>query len=128
MNTTTLPCGFLRLLTESLMGNMREVAQEIEQCGLDRDAYPEPLARLDAIRALLDALGWGTVPRIDVDAHRQVIETSLAARLTDERCMQTDAEEGSGPDAERQRQRAYAYTLEIESFMADAGLPIPPRP
>jgi hypothetical protein len=127
MHTTTLSGDFLRLLTESLMGNMREVAQEIEQCGLDHDAYPEPLARLDGIRAALDALCWGTVPSIDVDAHRQVIEASLSSRLTDERCLQADAEAMSGnPDAERQRQRAYAYTLEIERFMSDAGLTIPP--
>jgi hypothetical protein len=128
MHTTTLPDGFLRLLTESLMGNMREVAQEIEQCGLDRDAYPEPLRRLDAIRGALDALGWGAISSIDVDAHRQVIEASLSARLTDERYLQADVEDMSGPDAERQRQRAYAYTLEIEQFMADTGIPIPRQP
>jgi hypothetical protein len=127
MHTTTLPDGFLRLLTESLLGNMREVAQDLEQCGLDRDAYPEPLAHLDGIRAALDALGWGTVPSIDLDAHRQVIEASLSGRLADERCLQADAEAMPGnPDAERQRQRAYSYTLQIERFMSDAGLTIPP--
>jgi hypothetical protein len=120
-----IAADFLPLLAGSLMGNMREVAQEIEQCGVERDAYPAPLARLDATRAALDAIGWGTVPSIDMDAHRQVIEASLSGRLADEHCMQADAEDMPGAAAARQRQRAYTYALQIERFMSDAGLTIP---
>jgi hypothetical protein len=121
----TIPADLLELLAESLMGiAMRGVAGELEQCGTDPDAYPAVLARFDAVREALDTLNWGDATTgVDMGAHRQVVASTLTTRLAGEREIQADAESTpDNPDAERQRQRAYGYILQIERFMAEAGL------
>jgi hypothetical protein len=106
------------------MNDMRGIAGDLEECGVNADAYPSVLARLDAVRGALDTLGWGAVATaVDMGAHRQVVASALSTRLAGERELQADAEsEPENPDAGAQRQRAYAYVLQIEKFMAEAGL------
>jgi hypothetical protein len=105
------------------MDDMREIAGELEQCGVNADAYPAVLARLDVVRGALDTLGWGAAATaVDMGAHRQVVASALTTRLAGERELQADAESTpENPDAERQRQRAYGYILQIERFMAEGG-------
>jgi hypothetical protein len=105
------------------MSDMRGIAGDLEQCGVNADAYPAVLARLDAVRGALDTLGWGAATGVDMGAHRQVVASALSTRLAGERELQADAEsEPENPTAEHQRQRAFAYVLQIEKFMAEAGL------
>jgi hypothetical protein len=119
--------AFLPLLTECLLGVFHNAAEEVEQCWLDAESYPGPLRRFDAIRAALDALDWGRSGTVDIAAHHWAIETALRDRLDTERHLQESAEAQAmtAPSAERQRERAYRYRLDIETFMADVGLPIP---
>jgi hypothetical protein len=120
--TTTIPADFRPLLTECLLGTLRHTVEAVEQCGLHPDAYPEPLSEFDAIRAALDALGWGAATEIDVDAHRWALEQALADRLGIERSMQATAEADGD---ETGRQRAYGYVLTIETWAESAGVVVP---
>jgi len=122
----TVPEDFLPLLTEALLGEMRDAAQGIERAGLDLDAYPDALEHFDALRALLVALGWGTVAAFDMDPHRDVLQRTLVRRLETERAFMEDAKESSAAEgAERQHQRAYRFALQIEGFMETVGVEIP---
>lgn len=126
--TIAVPSEFLPLLLECLLSALRSAAQAIESCGLDPEAYREPLSEFDAIRATLDAIGWGATTERDVDAHREALQAALTARLETERAMLADARvsiEREHRGGEDQVQAAYAYTLRVERFMRDAGLEIP---
>lgn len=126
----TVPEDFLGLLTEALLSDMQDAAQGVERAGargqFDRVSYLDALERFDSIRALLVALGWGTVAEIDMDPHRDVLQRALAGRLETEHCFMDDAKECSTAEgAERQYKRAHAYALQLEAFMRDAALEIP---
>lgn len=117
---------FLPLLTESLLESLRYAAEAVVDAGLAAESYPEPLSEFDAVRAALDAIGWGAAGHIDVDAHRDVLQKALAIRLATERHLRQSAEAAPENDgAERQRQRAHRCALELETFMHAAGLTIP---
>jgi hypothetical protein len=121
----TVPEDFLGLLTESVQADLREAAEAIEVARDDVELCADALERLDADRALLDALGWGTVATLDVDPHRDVLARALAERLELERGFLADAERSRAAGAEDQHQRAYRYALQIESFMETIGMEIP---
>lgn len=124
----TIPGDFMDLLVEALLTSFRHAAQEVEDAGLAPEVYPDRLERFDAIRWLLDALGWGArgAVGIDLDAHRDVLQQTLSDRLDMERAFMADADNSASAEgASEQRQRAYAYALEVERFMDSAGLTIP---
>jgi hypothetical protein len=119
----TVPADFADVLVETLLGDLQTAAQNVEG-GPDADA----LERFDAIRELLDAIGWGERERIDLDLYGYALQRALADRLELERLMMADAAESvekRHKNAEQARDRAYAYALEIERFMDSAGLTIP---
>jgi len=123
-----VPGDFRELLTECLLEALRDAAETIEQCGLHAESYPEPLSEFDAIRAALDALGWGAATAIDVDAHRGALQRALSGRLATERhiCATAIADiERGHTGAERGRVTAYTHCCRIEAFMHTAGLTIP---
>lgn len=123
----TIPVDFMGLLVESLLSELRVAAQHVEDAGLDPAGYPGPLASFDAIRRLLDVLGWGEhgTAEIDLDDHEDVLARVLGERLAIERDSLADADrDPAALGAREQRERAYAYTLQIEGFMLDAGLEI----
>ncbi len=117
------PTDFLPLLQECVLGVMHDAAEEVEHARFDVEAYQQPLARLDRIRALLDVTNWGEHGDIDLSEHREALQDALSDRLATERDMQVRA--GEAPKDDEGRQRAYRYGLEIEAFMAEAGLEIP---
>jgi hypothetical protein len=121
----TVPEDFADVLFESLIGELRQAGAAIETAP-DRDA----LEHFDSIRELLDAIGWGSGERIDLDLYGDALRQVLANRLSLERYMLADAAESvekGHKGAEQARERAYAYALEIERFLHEAGLPIPPE-
>jgi hypothetical protein len=122
----TVPDDFLPLLTECVLGVMHDAAEELEQAGFDVDSYPEPLEQLGAIRAALDAIGWGATGSVDLGIHRWAFEKALRDRLATERHLQASAERMPTDAGKTQREIAYRHALEIETFMSDAGLAIPP--
>lgn len=123
-----VPEDFMGLLVEALLSELILAAQHVEDAGLDPASYPRPLARFDAIRALLDALGWGEhgTAEIDLDPQGDVLAQALAGRLAMERDSIIDAEGSpTARGAREQRERARGYVLQIERFMRAAGLEIP---
>jgi hypothetical protein len=109
----TVPDDFADELVETLIGELRQAGAAIE-VGPDRDV----LERFDAIRELLDAIGWGDGERIDLDLYGYALQRALADRLELERLMMADAAESvekGHKNAEQARDRAYGYTLEIET-------------
>jgi hypothetical protein len=120
----TVPDDFDALLVETLIGDLQTAAQNVEG-GPDADS----LERFDSIRELLDAIGWGESGRIDLDLYGYALARALADRLDLERHMAADAAESvekGHKNAEQARDHAYRYALQIETFMHDAGLTIPP--
>jgi hypothetical protein len=123
-----VPGDFRELLTECLLEALRDAAETIEQCGLYAESYPEPLSEFDAIRAALDATGWGAATEVDADAHRGALQRALSGRLATERhiCATAIADiERGHTGAERGRVTAYTHCCRIEAFMHTAGLTIP---
>ncbi len=119
----TVPCDFADVLVETLLTDLQTAAQNVEG-GPDADA----LERFDAIRELLDAIGWGEGERIDLDLYGYALARALADRLDLERHMAADAAESvekGHKNAEQARDHAYRYALQIETFMHDVGLTIP---
>jgi hypothetical protein len=118
---------FLPLLSESLLEAMRDTAEAVEQAGFDVDSYREPLARLDRLRALLDAMEWGEHADIDLHVHREALQDALSERLATERSMMAEgaksAREGR-ESGEQQREQAQGYVRQIEAFARDAGLDV----
>ncbi len=122
---SAIPADFLPLLTEALIEDLQTAAQEIGHCRPDAD-IAAALERFDAIRAPLDATGWGARAEIDLHAHRDVLQRTLAGRLATERDLLADAQRAPRTDSdEEQYQNAYGYILQLEAFMDETGLEIP---
>ncbi len=115
-----IPAEFRPLLTECLLGVMQDAAADVEGCGFDAEAYPEPLERLDRIRAALDATGWGAGADIDLGAHRDALQDALSDRLETEHHLVSE----QGQAAKKQRQRACRYALQIEAWAESVGLEV----
>jgi hypothetical protein len=116
------PSEFLPLLRDCLLWKLTLTAQDMDLCASNAEAWREPLERFDRIRAALDATGWCEHSDIDLDAHRQELQEALALGLETERSLMAEG----GEAAKDQRHDAYRQALEIERFMHEAGLEIPP--
>jgi hypothetical protein len=135
MSTTlTVPAEIVAHLRCGLHIELGHAAEEIATLNSlrDRESYPdwyaEPLGQLDAVRALLDAVGWSTIDdrkpvEIEVDQHRPILVAALRCLLEVERDL-IDVDP-SFEGAERQRRRASRAVREIESFLADYDLQQP---
>lgn len=135
MSTTlTVPAPIVGHLRCGLHSELGQAAAEIDGLSVlpEREAHPEwfeePLRQLDAVRALLDVIGWGEPAvsepvEVDLDRHRAALIAALAGLLEIERdLLDVDT---SFEGAERQRERAGHAVSEIESFLADNDLPVP---
>jgi hypothetical protein len=137
-----VPADFMDLLVESLLADFTLAAQGVEGAGVTPASYPTPLAWFDAIRALLDELGWGEretvdiddvhrealqrVRVVDLDVHREALQRVLVDRLEEEHARIVDADRNiTAEGAQKQRESAYRWSLQVEQFMDAAGLDIP---
>ncbi len=92
MNTVVIPAEVADLLRDGLRSQIALSAQDIssaEQTPEDRcypERYQEPLRSLDALRALMDQIGWSTPPsdlKIDLDTHAWALTAALQDQLSD---------------------------------------------
>jgi hypothetical protein len=121
----TIPAEFRPLLVESLLEGLRYAAEELVDAGLAVESYTEPLSVFDAVRATLDAIGWGARADVDVDKHRGALQHALTGRLETERHLRQSAELTPSEGAEQQREHAHRCALQIEAFMQHSGLEVP---
>lgn len=130
----TVPAAVVKHLRIGLFSDLGDAVYEIDGfCVLaGRETHPEwftePMRELDAVRALLDVIGWGEPSvsepvTIDLDRHRPTLEVALTGLLELERDL-LDVDP-SYRGAGRQRERAGRAVGEIESFLAANGMPIP---
>lgn len=130
----TVPASVVKHLRIGLFSDLGDAVNEIDGfCVLaGRETHPEwfeaPMRQLDAVRALLDVIGWGepvvAMPiAVDLDRHRSTLESALTGLLELERDMLDVDPSYSG--AERQRERAGRAVAEIEGFLAANDMPIP---
>lgn len=128
-----VPDDLMPVLIDSLVSELLDAAEGVERAAAraldearrDPDTYARPLAHFDAIRAALDALKWGGLLTIDLQAHRDALRSALLGRLGTERDMIADGISTGGESGERQRRRAYAYAIDVERLMGLAGVAIP---
>lgn len=135
MSTTlTIPAVIVGHVRCGLHGELGQAGSEIDELSTlpDREAYPErfgePLRQLDAVRALLDAIGWGETENpepveIDLDCHRSTLLAAITGLLDIERDYM-DVDPGF-EGAERQRERSRRAVREIEDFLASNALQQP---
>ncbi|HEX3391804.1 MAG TPA: hypothetical protein VHS55_04515 [Solirubrobacteraceae bacterium] len=109
----TVPGETARQLRKGLHIELGGAAQDLEEITLKRDQvihtdwYEEPLRRFDAIRALLDEIGWSDIDPpaeemcIDLDAHRQAVTRALETVLL---VADDDMKELDAVEAERAKQ------------------------
>jgi hypothetical protein len=78
MSNVTIPAELVELLRDGLRSRLAVAAQQIANADGQLDArehperYRDPLRRIDALRALLEEIGWDTPPsnlRIDLQTH-----------------------------------------------------------
>jgi hypothetical protein len=92
MSTATIPAEIVRITRSAVLADLGGVAAEIERASISYgredkpDVFADPFARFDALRRLLDAIGWSNIDRpIDLDAHRMPLAKALQGRLVDDR-------------------------------------------
>lgn len=128
--TIAVPSPIAELLRPALINELGSAAADV--AGLTEtsiheqspDCFTEPLRRLDAHRALLEAIGFGYEQQqspieVDIDTHLWSLRASLQAELSIEREFAEVEPELEG--AARQRERAERAARDIERFLA--GLP-----
>jgi hypothetical protein len=89
MTKTTIPAEIVRVVRAAVLTELGGAAAEIEEAsiGYEKEEHPETFtesfARFDALRGLLDAIGWSNeTPRtIDIDEHREPLVMALKERL-----------------------------------------------
>jgi hypothetical protein len=134
MSTTmTIPAEIVGHLRCGLHSDIGPVAFEIDGVSTKADRetgpglYDESLGRLDAIRQLLDIVGWTIAEPpvsvdVDLDRHGSAIVSALNGLLTIARDhMDVDP---TFAGAEQQRTRASRTAREIEAFLTSNDLPI----
>jgi hypothetical protein len=107
-----IPAELVRSLRMGLHSELGGAAQDIERVS-DRHGrhrhpewYKEPLAKFDAVRALLDEVGWGEPSKpidieVDMDKHQCVLLSALRSQV----CIHQDmVEEAEQVDRERAKQ------------------------
>ena len=154
-HTFTIPLGLVRTVRIGLHTGLGDAAEGIEQVTIepDREQYPEwyeePLAKLDATRALLDVIGWGERAdpidvEIDLGRHESALRAALVAQVEVHEDMVEEAavvdmsrvERGKAPKAQVTIARAGALDRLVarldatlarsggdERVEADAGVP-----
>jgi len=93
MSTTTIPAEIMRVTRSAVLAELGDTAVEIEEASIsyEREEHPEtfaePFERFDALRSLLDAIGWSNeTPRpIDIDEYREPLAKALQERLVIDR-------------------------------------------
>jgi hypothetical protein len=125
MTKTTIPAEIVRVVRSAIITELGGAAAEIEQAslGYEKEEHPEtfsePFAKFDALRSLLDAVGWSNAsPRlIDVEQHREPLAVALTERLATDRPYVADRSiEPATREAVERDIRG------IEAFLAAAGL------
>jgi hypothetical protein len=117
---STIPADRLPLLTSALREDLQAAAQAIGQCGPDSD-IAAGLEHFDAIRATLDAIGWGNTEPVhdvivDLDQHRDVLQAVLDRLLQAKRERRADAQRAG---SEEERQHAEDDVIQLEVFMLE---------
>jgi hypothetical protein len=88
----TVPAGVVYELRRTMHLELSCAAQDIDEVAVRKgqvthpEWYEEPLARFDAIRALLDEMGWWNIDppaeiSLDLRAHRLVVTRALETAL-----------------------------------------------
>jgi hypothetical protein len=130
MTTIAVSGPILRVLRSALLSELGVVGEEIERATTRPDMerhhewFEGPVERFDAIREVLDPLGWSDHPTetqrlLALDPNHATIVQALEARLSIEREYADVDEDLSG--AGRQREVASGLIAHIENFLA--GLP-----
>jgi hypothetical protein len=131
----TVPAEMVGLLREGLHSEIEAAVQLIAPVveAPDREQHPEryraPLARLDAARALLDLVGWGTPDppadvRVDLGEHHRALLRALRSELlVEEEALGGGQESGPRDAAERRgiAERAEALRELISTVEARVG-------
>ncbi len=125
--SVSLPSEAVALVRLGLLGELGEVAGEISEAigraGYDEAAewYAGPLKRQDAVRALLDAMGWENVEEqrpvtVYLDVHRDALVRAMRNSLDHERTR------AMHPDTpEEERAMAEANCALLEKLLAATG-------
>lgn len=107
-----IPAELVRTLRMGLHSELGGAAQDIERVS-DRygrhrhpEWYEEPLAKLDAVRALLDEVGWGEPSEpTDIEVSLAKHQCALLSALRSQACIHQDMiEEAELVDRERAKQ------------------------
>jgi hypothetical protein len=124
MTTPTIPAELVRVMRSAVLTLIGDTASEIADASTCyekeqyREAFAEPFARFDALRALLDVIGWRNVERsFHVQEHREQLLGALEDRLTVNRdCIRDSWTEPV------LRKRIERETRCVERFIAANGL------
>lgn len=124
MATATIPAQLVRVMRSAVLTVLGDAASDIEEASLSYDKeqhqerFAEPFARFDALRGLLDAIGWRNAERsIDVQEYREQLLTALEDRLTVNRACIADS--WTEPAS---RKRLERENRSIERFQAVNGI------
>ena len=136
MRNITIPGPVANQLRQGLALRIGAAAQALEQASLTErrnrtyEQFAKHFQQLDALHALLSALGWEHQPdpaatHVDLDAHRPAVDAGLKEAIG---ILRDFTDEGS-PDARRQ---AAAELREVENFKTslpamDARAPSPAK-
>jgi hypothetical protein len=125
MTTINIPAEVTRVARSVVLSELGEAADRIGQASLgyekeqNPDSFNEPLAKFDALRRLLDAIGWSNETRtIEIeDEQRGVLARALQERVVADREHIVDPL--TGADA---REATEHDVYAIEDFLAFNGL------
>jgi DNA-binding XRE family transcriptional regulator len=136
MSTTTIPGPVANQLRQGLALRIGVAAQALEEASLIErrnrtyEMFAEHFQQIDALHALLSALGWEHEPdpvtiQVDLDTHRRATDAGLKEAIG---ILRNFADEGSS-DVRRQ---AAAELREVENFKMslpaiEAGAPSPAK-
>lgn len=119
---TTIPAELTKIVRSAVLTELGGAAADIEEASIGRekeehpDRFQEPLERFDALRALLNAVGWAnvTVP-IDLDEYGERLAYVLSERLETDRAILDDL-------ATVKREALQRDIASIERFLAENDL------
>lgn len=122
---TTIPAEITQVVRSAVLTELGGAAADIEEASTTYekeehpDRFQEPLERFDALRALLNAIGWAnvTVP-IDLDEHGERLAHVLKERLELDRDYISDL----GEQETAERLSVEDEIAGIERFLAENGL------
>ena len=124
MTSITIPAQIMSVVRCAVLAEMGNAAAEIEQSSVGCNMEDRPgdfgalLEEFDAVRALLDAVGWSNVERaIDVEKHRRPLTQALESRLGNDRYFAEDP--ATSPASREETEQDIAG---VEGVLAAAGL------